>query len=78
MAVDSTVNRNGANIMPQAASAFHRAKVTALGSVLVTIPYSAKAGTVGALFDMIICAENTEQLRGWKGSIRNSEGLSFR
>ena len=26
MAVDSTVNRNGANIMPQAASAFHRAR----------------------------------------------------
>ena len=49
MAVDSTVNRNGANIMPQAASAFHRAKVTALGSVLVTIPYSAKAGTASIL-----------------------------
>ena len=49
MAVDSTVNRNGANIMPQAASAFHRAKVTALGSVLVTIPYSAKAGAASIL-----------------------------
>ena len=46
MAVASTVKRNSANIMPQAASPFHRAKVTALGTVLVTIPYSAKAGTL--------------------------------
>ena len=35
--------------------AFHRAKVAALGTVLATIPYPAKAGTAGALFDMIRC-----------------------